>query len=556
MGTLVNNYKNPYYEKDDGSRIYFGINHKYATEELIESLIEGKPTTFERKSLFGYSKVSVSLKDNISKAGRAYQTVMEGDVVEEFDDRPIITAAENRIISDTFLTKDNYIKHIKAVLDSLSLIKEYNIHINILTIDENDISKSGAHINIIIYRNYKNRNGIYDKELQVYNKYFEYSNKGTLARECSSIEFSKSKSKYEELKTTNLRDQILDYKNNIILKSYLYLYSYRNECIKVLSDANIAFRTIFVETSEARITKTKDKCKYVSITIDNLVFLYAKYNEDGMLDSEISEDDYNKANKAFIDEYAEYQTNRNNINTFRANLYSQYETEGLEAVVKDITLDTALDMGYFTVFQTGLAKIQSEDKAIKVLCFDTYPSEENLDILKVDIMNILKIYYEFNNISQKNVASLAPFIIRHNLKKYYDDMLLYDEAIEPIIKQSKDKKLLKKALTKIAGTTRAATYVDRSSTFYFEKTVRAKNMVMNPVQLLNDLVSLIPEYNDRSDVVVLFNIVLNDDESFTYQFYTFAEDSSGGDMDGRRVGNMTRLYNQCHKNKIAFEYEF
>ena len=55
-----------------------------------------------------------------------------------------------------------------------------------------------------------------------------------------------------------------------------------------------------------------------------------------------------------------------------------------------------------------------------------------------------------------------------------------------------------------------------------------------------------------SDVAILTNIILNADESFTFQFYTF--DSEG--MDGRRILNLTKIYNRCHDDhRIGFNFD-
>ena len=96
----------------------------------------------------------------------------------------------------------------------------------------------------------------------------------------------------------------------------------------------------------------------------------------------------------------------------------------------------------------------------------------------------------------------------------------------------------------------------KDKSFYFEHTVKLKdNIIVNdPIKLLNDLKELIPEYNYGSDVAILTNIILNPDGySFTYQFYTFSNDASGKDMDGRRTKYMTVLYNRSHDPKIYFD---
>ena len=57
-------------------------------------------------------------------------------------------------------------------------------------------------------------------------------------------------------------------------------------------------------------------------------------------------------------------------------------------------------------------------------------------------------------------------------------------------------------------------------------------------------------------MAILTNIELNPDESFVFQFYTFAGNNSAeGEFDGRRMLNLTRIYNRHHPNeKIGFYF--
>ena len=580
MGKMVNDYrKGFYYECDDGIRVFIGKGYgKYATQEIIETLLDDKPAYFERKSLFGKSKVEAKLKYVVSKMGNPYYIFTEGNTVETFDDRDTVKVAISKIIPNTYLEKEAYKKHIQSTLESLNLIKEYNIFI-----DEIEY-KGEKFTHFIVYRDYNGTSGLNEPKYQVLNKYVKYDSTNALVDECTELEYIKTKQAIKE-ELENLKKEALekekerkrelfkahhkDFISPIMLDYNIYmekvietlntigiegyeLSKYYNRDIKVSN--NFYLETGLIWEFYTYI-KDREPYQYVGITIKDLGEIYLKYDNEDIFIEEITKEEYDETYKTYMANYRDYKDNLNAIKQMRKDLYDACMKDGLSTVVNDVDINNALDMGYFDIFKRGLGKKQGDD-AIYYICMNIYPDNENLSLLKQDILNVLKIFYEFNNISAKNIASLAPFIAKNNIKAYYDDMLLYDEAIEPIIHNTTDKKLLRRVLGKIAGTSRAATYVDRTSTFYFEKTVRAKNTILNPVQLLDQLVGLIPEYNMRSDVVVLFNIILNADESFTYQFYTFAEDESGGDMDGRRVGNMTRIYNRTYSPKIEFEYDF
>lgn len=580
MGEMVKHYKNTYYKRDDGYCVYFYYKiEKYITQEMVENLLEGKPATFKRKSLFGYSENSLKLESRVSEKGFPYGSIVEDKEIATYDDRPTVKGALNRIIPNDFMEKAEVEKHIKGVLDSLSLIKEYKIFVETLApIDD----LGDKFIHFTIYRDYKYQSGLHNPQYQVMDKYLRYEN-NSFVDECTELVYLTNKNEYKikanELKAKKEEEQLQRNIENLKENRKKFILptvtneSFMEQELQELFDE--IWDGKYNEYIDVEITSYKDNacsrynhmsneeitmfCKnkntYVEVSIPYLNTIYLEYDEDNNLIGKITQAEYKKAIKSIEDEYGEYTSNKRKIQAVRSDLYSEYSKVGLAELVSNVDIDNVLNLDTFNKFSTGMVKKQGESAAVEYICFDFLKGSLNAELLKEELLNILKIYYEFNNISAKNIASLAPFIVNNNLKKYYDDMLLYDEAIEPIIKNSKDKKLLSRVLKRIAGTSLAATYADRNSTFYFERKVRAKNIVMNPVQLLNELVALIPEYNDRSDVVVLFNIILNADESFTYQFYTFAEDESGGDMDGRRVGNMTRIYNRHHKTPIAFEYE-
>lgn len=252
----------------------------------------------------------------------------------------------------------------------------------------------------------------------------------------------------------------------------------------------------------------------------------------------------------YLRKYYDYQR----LYIVRTELYKQVKNEGLESVVDDVNIDTALDLGRFRTLKQALVKKTYDP--IKVICMTMYSEVNDPVVLKTDLLNMLKVYYEFYNFPAKDIKALAKFVATHNMKEYQEKMLEYDEAIETILDYgSKDFK--KKALYHISG--HETPEWMKTKSYYFEKKAKVKDSVSlsDPVRLLEELRELIPTYNNGSDVAILTNIILEPDGfTFTYQFYTFSEDGSGSDMDGRRVQYMARLYNRCHgEGKLYFEYD-
>ena len=287
---------------------------------------------------------------------------------------------------------------------------------------------------------------------------------------------------------------------------------------------------------------------------------FYKNDSKGTRLEEITKQQYYNAFAKFKQEREEVerqiQAAKQAVIQVRKDLYQAAQVD-LEGLVSDIDFEQTLNLGHFQKLKTFLVRIKKQANAIYRICHEAYPEIEDAAELKVNLLYMLKVYYEFNNISEKNVKSIAKFVASHNIEDYYEDILKYDEALETIIDNSKDKKLLRRVLTDIAGNESKVNFL-KDKSFYFEKTVRVKEklvILFNPVQLLEELKNLIPVFNMNSQAAILTNIILNADESFTYQFYTYSQAEDGSDMDGRRVGYMAKLYNRRHENKLYFDYE-
>lgn len=243
----------------------------------------------------------------------------------------------------------------------------------------------------------------------------------------------------------------------------------------------------------------------------------------------------------------------NKLQNTRTNLYKSVKDNGLAQVTDNISIDTTLDLGYFTQFKK-IINTKNQDAAIRKICYECYPNETSPDKLQESLLNLLRIYYEFYDFPEKNRKAIAKFIAVNKLSEYYDKIKNFDDVLEVLVDNSQDPKLLKPILSGIAGTSKTSMLKNKNC--YFERQVRLKDRLLyKPIELLERLRDCIPEYNMASKVVILANIELNADESFNLQFYTFSGEKDGSDFDGRRTSYLTRLYNMKYpKERIEFEF--
>ena len=238
----------------------------------------------------------------------------------------------------------------------------------------------------------------------------------------------------------------------------------------------------------------------------------------------------------------------------RNDLLNQFRKDGLEKLVEGVDVDTALDIGQFREVQKILVKYKYNVE--QYIISNMYKEILDPTLLKTNLLNLLKIYYDFYDMPEKDRQAIAKFIAKHRLKDYYDRISKYDDVLETLVTESRDPKLLKPILSSIAGTSRANMLKDK--TFYFERRARLNDDILlyKPIELVEEMRKYIKEFNVSSNVAILINIELDADESFIFQFYTFSDEGDGSDFDGRRVKYMTKIFNMHNPTKkIGFHYE-
>lgn len=241
------------------------------------------------------------------------------------------------------------------------------------------------------------------------------------------------------------------------------------------------------------------------------------------------------------------------------NIYNDVETRGLSAVVSGVDIDLALDTSTFKDAQTVLKHRKATGDGARYICMNLFKDETNLSVLRGKILNTLKIYDEITNFPKKDILSLTRFLIDNSLKDYLDKVAEFDEAVELIMDMGNQEQK-ETVIRKFVNNPDRDYKILHDKGYYFEKRLTVKNKdeveVRNMIEVLADLKDLIPEFNNNSDVAVLHNIVLDKDgETLICQFYTFSTDTSGEDMDGRRLLNLARLYNRSHKVKLYFNHD-
>lgn len=540
-------YYYPYVEesgKTKGLKIFDWIYDKYyepgyLTDDLIDAMLAGKTVSFE---VPGKGEIKCQVVPHINKKGKPTRIIKFLEDEDKLPDDKLILANSEKIATsywDSSVSRFNYSKP-QIEVDALGLTKRWKTYAR-----DHWISNQYSYGDIKVYKSRSK-----DDTIQLYCLVDKTKNE---CRECSYEEIRAIEEKLEQE-----REEKKAKRDALRLKGTTWLNSIKEQ---IWVGGSSISMTEFVKNVEPLIDgvivdnvdelvqglltskSIPNLSTYISDATDSIYYLTHEDTEEQL------EEIKTKLLKKLRVRY-EYEK----IKNIRRELLNRIDSEGLENVVADVDVDLALDLGVFKEVQRILKKYGSS--SVKYICMNMYP--ELLDKVELEnrLLNLLKVYYDFFDMPEKDRKSIAKFIAKYKLSDYYERISKYDDVLEILIDESKDPKLLKPILNSISGTSRANCLKDK--TYYFEKRGRLRRDVIlyKPIELVEELRKHIKEFNVSSDVAILTNIELDSDASFIFQFYTFAKtdgDTSG--FDGRRMLNLTRIYNRYHKDKIGFTFD-
>ena len=531
----------------------------YLKDEHIEEMLKGKTIYFNipKKSGSGEIHITAKIIPYTTKEGKDCNIIkFESDKI---DDKSIINANAEKIVCSYWTdTRFDYTKP-QGIIDTLDLEGAWK------TWSQNYNYNDKKYGVVEVYK-YRARS---DNRITFYCEVNE-------SNECSMIteeQYNSAKATHEKLKEEAYLKQQKEYENASIVKKDLckwvdniYNQIWTNDGLsdkQILDNAESILSTVDAINLNDRLTGLLTSYKSYSMRLSDY---FDKVKSS--INYEINTSNY--TNTAIIEniktnflnnikvhiEYCKLNNIKVKIQSCK-DLSKQYESEGLESMTDSINIDTALSLGYFPTVQKVLVKYKTD--APKYIIHYMYLEDTNASELKEKLLNLLKIYYDFYDMPEKDRKSIAKYIAKNKLSDYYERISKFDDVLETLVDESKDAKLLKPLLESIAGTSKTTCLKDK--TYYFEKRGRLKSniLVYKPIELVDKLRTYIKEFNVSSNVAILVNIELDSDESFIFQFYTFAGGENASDeFDGRRMLNLTRIYNRhCSEDnkKIGFIFD-
>lgn len=534
--------------KDDYDMFYA---HGYLNDSLLEAIVEQNKTVvfkMPRKDGSGDVEVTAKLVPHISKSGKKCKRI---DFSYELNSNDMTTIINNleKIGTSYYVEATEGFDYTRPqkVVDSLNLDRKWKTYATQTHVPFRTINKYCT-IDVYIPKSSKDKVTAY---LVIENKVprvvEEAEFRAKLREEEARENEAKAKVNQAREEAAVVRQQVqlwlVQIGNCITNKSKSDIVNILSQITSDISEEKVRSRVISYLMCKGNVNL--NPLEVINEAMKNLPYSisYTNYDENAQqaVKTKVLTD---------LKIIADYYKNI----YYRDSLLKRYEQEGLASLTDSVDVNTALSLGYFTQVQTILVKYKT--KAPEYIITKMYPDEIDLKSLEEKLLNLLKVYYDFYDFPEKDRKAIAKFIAVNKMSEYYESISKFEDVVEVLIDNSRDPKLTKPILESIAGTSKAD--VLKNKTYYFEKRGRLRNniLVNRPIELLDGLRDCIKYFNTSSGVAILTNIELDADESFIFQFYTFANnegDESG--FDGRRMLNLTRIYNRSHSPKIGFVFD-
>lgn len=523
---LWDNIYNDYYAKG------------YLKDDMLEQVSKGKTVTFQKDD--NQKTYIVKKVPYVTKAGKTLQIVEI--TADQPDDSVIINQNLEKIVSTVFDDTGHFnYNEPQRQVDRLGLNKNWRTW----STEEKLNDKNFKYANVKVYQYH-----VSNSDIMIYCKYSIAENKIYVLDEAEyKAEIKKYKDEEDTRNTLYLQyeKQLNDWFDEIKAK----YYDDANDTI-IQPDTDTFLANIQIDDNRVAGMLTSQFYTNSKRSIFKSLFCYRPYwhlNKYNLQPDAIEE---NKTR--FLQNFKVYVEFSKKA-YFRKDLWKKLETVGLEELTKDVEFDTAVNLGYFPIVKKIMTK--QKENSPKYIIFEMYKEETDIPALEYKLLNLLKLYYDFQNMPEKDRRSIARFVAKNRLKEYYEEVQQFDDVLEDLMEErDKDPKLLKPMIDRITGTSKTGFIKDKS--YYFEKRGRLRNTIAlyKPVEFVEELRKHINEYNYSSGVAQLMNIELDADESFVFQFITLANSKDDNDFDGRRLLNLTRIYNYHNPNKrIGFVFD-
>ena len=251
------------------------------------------------------------------------------------------------------------------------------------------------------------------------------------------------------------------------------------------------------------------------------------------------------------------------LGIIRHRLIKRLEAEGIKNIVDEIEVDSNVDLGQYLY---AIHAIESGDKTYEHLIKESFKDVYDPQQLDICIKQLLKLYYEFNNVTEHNAKYLADFLIKNKImkSKFESEVAKQPEGIE---------KFFGGGWGNHPDIRNFAKYLPNTSRYRFDKLVyimrtrygstkneqgkyeKLESTIKYDQQLLDKMRAVMAEFNNPDQDIAPNTTMLSidfgpDEDSFIFKFisYKVEKETDNGteevEPDGRRLAEFTAMFNR------------
>lgn len=342
------------------------------------------------------------------------------------------------------------------------------------------------------------------------------------------------------------------------------------ECHKFLDDIkyNLSLCTTyssFKQYIESFNTKNTYLKNIQTILTPNILNVYKlKDFDDDKLDSFVetyitvskcSEKHINNF-KYFISEVLNNIYLRESLRFVRKSINNEIEKSGIDTVVSNIIVDDSLNLGSFR-YVNQLIELGKD--SYTELVNKAFLEETNPEQLEKLILQLLKLYYEFNHPSEKNHAYLSEFLVKNKLSKskFMSDLCDWSDSVQtmwPMLTTTQRKQFAERIPVDSTYRIRKTVYIRKSvyNTKHEGKWQRTDSTVQYGSDLLEKMRGVMAIFNDENEHTRILDITEGSDNSYIFDFITYKLEDT--DVDGRRLSEFTAMFNRAFDETLYLSY--
>jgi len=515
----------------------------YLTDALIEKMLDGHEVSFNvtySDSLSGPVHAKIVPTFDIHKKQR-YRVEFTDAILD--NEKHLITTNAVQLVTAYVQANYNY-RAVQAKLDDLHLLYNWKIFIQ-------DIPGGARQLCELIVYTYQARK----QELQFYGYIDDKTNE---IRIVDAIEVEKIKAVISQ----RIAEETQEFANQqkMLNAAYDELQAFKNKLSLDVRNSSDPISYVLQQTQSYNFTTMARYTDAVSMFVqryhggatlrhlENCIRTGASRLHYDQRTKESLEQAVLDAKKSLLFELAVW-AGAAKLNQLRLSLLKSYNDSSLIAEFDNLDDDEVFDYGRFSVFRKCFTSANAPEAITQNMYLDCVDADE----LKHKLIVALAAYYNFTVMPAKTRKKTAEFIAKYDLAEYYERISQYEDTWTTLLDTSKNVAFKKRLLGEVVNH-RCGTAL-KTSTYYFEKLAIVHSTSGNTSKILSELWDILPTFNVSSDVAVLVNIELESIDTVKFAFYSFDASYSGkGDIDGRRLSNLTRLYNAKYSDEIHINF--